>query len=161
MFLVGALRKKARLFQWVVFSADDLALNGPLFLQFSQSYNILKFLLSLRCSIFTSSKKLNEAKGYYFRVFSALWDFFEKKFITERSPFNFLIFFDRMDVEKSQRVYLASNLIFGISKGLYPLSIFLWHCETFFRKKIHQKVPLHFLMFCNNGSYKMRKGNPF
>ena len=58
------------------FSADNLTLNGPLFLQFLQSYNFLQFLLSLRSSIFASSKKLNGPKGYSLRVFSALWDIF-------------------------------------------------------------------------------------
>ena len=79
------------------FSADNLTLNGPLFLQFLQPYNFLQFLLSLRSSIFTSSKKLDGAKGYSLRVFSAVRLLFEKKIFTKGGPpFNFLIFSERM-----------------------------------------------------------------
>ena len=89
------------------------------------SYNFLQFLLRLR-SIFTSSKKLNGAKGYSRRVFSAE-TFFRKKNSPKGPTFNFLIFSDRMDVEKSHMV---------------PLSVFsaLWDFPIFFIKgsPIHQ-----------------------
>ena len=97
------------------FPADNLTLNGPLFLQFLQSYNFIQFLLSLRSSIFTSSKKLNGAKG----IFGSVRLFFEN-FFHRRAPFNFLIFSDKMDVEKSQRVPLS--VFFGIVR---LFSIFL------------------------------------
>ena len=43
--------------------------------------NLKYWRKSLRSSIFTSSKKLKGTKEYaLFRVFSALWDFFSKKF---------------------------------------------------------------------------------
>ena len=56
--------------------------------------------------------------------FSALWDFFLEN--NNSSLFNFLMFCDRMDVEKPQRL---------------PLSV-IRHCETFLRKFVFlQRVP--------------------
>ena len=68
------------------FSADNLTVNGPLFLQLLQSYSFLQFLLSLQSSKFTSSKKLNGAKEYSLRVFSALGDFFLEKKNSPKGP---------------------------------------------------------------------------
>ena len=77
-FLVGPfpLRKKAQLLQWVVFFSLQ---SHPEWYTFHTIFMSHEFLLakyfyffkSLR-SIFTSSKKLNGAKGYPLRVFSAL-----------------------------------------------------------------------------------------
>ena len=107
-FLVGAfsLKEKSPTITVNFFSADNLTLNGPLFLQFLQSYifSVSQFLtiLSLRSSIFISFKKLNGAKEY-FRLCET---FFRKKlFFSPKGPtFKFLIFLDRMDFEKSQMV---------------------------------------------------------
>ena len=82
VFLVGAFSLKEKsptITLGSFFSADNLTLNGPLFLQFLQSYHFSQILLSLRSSIFTSSKKLKWAKGYSLRFFLALRDFFSKK----------------------------------------------------------------------------------
>ena len=71
------------------FSADNLTLNGPLFLQFLHSYNFLQFslsLLSLLSSIFTSSKKLNGAKGTPLKYFRHYETFFLKFFFIKVSP---------------------------------------------------------------------------
>ena len=57
------------------FSADNLTLNGPVFLGFLQPYNFsisYNSYLAYEVVFFTSSKKLNGAKGYSLRVFSAL-----------------------------------------------------------------------------------------
>ena len=132
-FLVGAFSLKEKSPTITVgsfFSADNLTLNGPLFLQFLQSYNfsISQFLtiLGLRSSIFISFKKLNGAKGY-FRLCET---FFWKICFSAKGPaFKFLIFLGRMDFEKSQMV---------------PPFSFFRHCETFFRKKISIKgSPIH------------------
>ena len=100
------------------FSTDNLTLNGPLFLQFLQSFYFLQFLLSLRSSIFTS-KKLNGPKGTPLEYFRLCKTFFGKKFSPKGPPFNFLIFSDRMDVEKSRRAP--------------PPFSFFRHTETFFQ----------------------------
>ena len=103
------------------FSADNLTLNCPLFLQFLQVLNFLQFL-ALRNSIFISFKKLNEAKEYF-----RLCETFFSIFFSPKGPtFNLLIFLDRMDFEKSQMV---------------PHFSFSRHCETFVRKKNHKRVP--------------------
>ena len=88
-FLVGAfsLKEKSPIITvGSFFSADNLTLNGLLFLQFLQSYNfsISQFLtiLSLRSSIFISFKKLNGAKEY-FRLCET---FFRKFFFHRRVP---------------------------------------------------------------------------
>ena len=65
-------------------------------------------------------------RGPPFRFFLALCDFFSNFFSTKGSPFIFLEFCNRMDVEKSQRVL--------------PFSFFR-HCETF--KKIHKRFQIH------------------
>ena len=66
---------------------------------------------------FASEWMLENPKGSPLQFFSALWDFFPK--IAIFSPFNYLMFCDRMDVEKNpQRV---------------PLSVFR-HCETLARQ---------------------------
>ena len=114
--------------EWVVFFSLQSHSEWSTFLTILTILQVLQFLLSLRSSIFTSSKKLNGDKGYSLRVFSALWDFFRKKFSPKGPPSNFLVFSDRMDVEKSQRV---------------PLSVFsaLWDFFPFFFIKgspIHQ-----------------------
>ena len=79
-----------------------------------KSYNltISQFLtiLSLGSSIFISFKKLNGAKEY-FRLCET---FFRKKFSPKGPTFNFLIFLDRMDFEKSQMVPPFS--FFGIER---------------------------------------------
>ena len=90
-----------------------------------KSYNSylanLTYFTSLRSSIFTSSKKLKESKGY---SLGSVGLFFEKNY-PNGSPFNFLEFSDRTDVEKSQRVPPFS--FFGIVR--------------LFQKKCHQKCP--------------------
>ena len=60
----------------------------------------------------------------YFRLYET---FFRKKIFIKGSPFNFLIFSDRMDVEKCQRA---------------PFQFFR-HCETFFQIFFHKRVPIH------------------
>ena len=68
-------------------------------------------------------------KGPPFQFYSALWDFFSGKkiFSPKGPPSIFLLFCDRMDVGKSQRV---------------PLSVYFWYCETFFPKFFfHKRVP--------------------
>ena len=94
-FLVGAfpLRKKARLLQWVVFFSLQSHSEWSTFLTIFTILQVLQFLLSLRSSILTSSKKLNGAKGYSFGVFSALLDFFQKTISPKGSPFNFFDIF--------------------------------------------------------------------
>ena len=103
LWIFLSLRYGADLRRSRLFSADNLTLNGPLFLQsynFSISYNSylayeVVFLHHLRNSTGPKGTPLE-----YFRLCET---FFEKKF-TKLSPFNLLIFSDRMDVEKSQRV---------------------------------------------------------
>ena len=103
--------KKDRLLQWVVFFSWQSHSEWSTFLTI---LTVLQFLLSLRSSIFTSSKKLNGAKGplEYFR----LWDFFEKK-ITKGSILQFFWYFPTEWMLKNP-------------KGS-PFQFF-WHCETFF-----------------------------
>ena len=119
-FLVGAFSLKEKSPTITVGSFFQLTISLWMVHFSYNSYNFIQFLLSLRSSIFTSSKKLKGAKGYSLRVFSALRLFFRKK-IHRRVPFNFLIFSDRMDVEKSQRVPLFS--FFGIVRLFYFFSI--------------------------------------
>ena len=87
LFLVGAFSLKEKsptitVSSFFSFSADNLPLNGALFLQFLQSYNfsISQFLtiLSLRSSNFISFKKLNGAKEY-FRLCETFENFFSPK----------------------------------------------------------------------------------
>ena len=68
--------EKSRLLQWVFFSADNLTLNGPLFLQFFQSYSSylayeVVFLHHLRNSTGPKGTPLE-----YFRLCET---FFQKK----------------------------------------------------------------------------------
>ena len=60
---------------------------------------------------------LHFQSALYANFFRHCETFFRKIFFFEGSPFNFLLFWDRMDVGKSQRV---------------PPSNFFRHCETFF-----------------------------
>ena len=69
-FLVGAfsLKEKTRLLQWVVFfSADNLTLNGPLFLQFLQFLAYEVFLYHLRNS--TGPKSIFGAVRLFSKIF--------------------------------------------------------------------------------------------
>ena len=84
-----------------------------------------------------------------FQFFSALRDiffriFFSKFFFRKRSPCIFLMFCDRMDVEKPQRV---------------PPFSFFRHCEIFFpkMKKIFSSI---FSCFATDWMLKNLKGSP-
>ena len=70
---------------------------------------IMKVLETISCfsACRPSSKKLNGAKGYSLKVFSALRLFLEKR-VSQKPPFNFLIFSDGLNVEKTQRVLPSS-----------------------------------------------------
>ena len=99
-----------------------------------------------------------------FQFFPALRDFFSGKFFSSKGPpFNFLLFCDRMDVGKSQRVppfsffsalrffpenkkkfssifsCLATEWMLKNLKGS-PLSVF-WHCETLARQGLALASP--------------------
>ena len=128
-FVVGAfsLKEISRLLQWLVFFSWQ---SHSVWSTFLTILTILKFLLSLRSSIFTS-KKLNGTQGYSLRVFSDLWDlFFEKKYSPKGPPsIVFGVF--------------RQNGCWKVPKG--PPFQFFRHCETFFsifvfikRSPIHQ-----------------------
>ena len=89
--------------------------------------NLKYWRKSLRCSIFTSSKKLKGTKGYCLGVFSALWDFFSKKTISQRVPCNFFWSFPTERMLKNP-------------KGS-PFQFFGF-VRLFFKKKFSPKVPL-------------------
>ena len=97
----------------VHFSYNSYHLTISQFLNFLQflAYEVV-FLYNLRNS--TGPKSIFGSETF-FRIF----------FSPKGPTFNFLIFLDRMDFEKSQ---------------IPPFS-FLRHCETFFRKKIPEKGP--------------------
>ena len=92
------------------------------------SYNLtVSYNSYLRSSIFTSSKKLNGAKGYSLRVFSALWDFFPKKeFFHRRVPLQFFDIF-------------RQNGCWKIPKG--PPFSFFGIVRLFFSIYFHKRVP--------------------
>ena len=70
------------------------------------------------------------SKSPPFQFFSELRDIFFRNFFPKGSPCIFLMFCDKMDVGKSQRV---------------PLFSFFRHCEIFSRKKNF----FNFFMFCD------------
>ena len=101
------------------------------------------------CSFFRRNLQYRARLKGPLSVFSELLDFFRKLFCTEESPFNFLMFCDRMDVEKSQRVS--------------PFSFFR-HCETFIPKTfiVFKGSPSNFFWyFATEWMLKMWKGPPF
>ena len=106
------------------------------------------FFKSLR-SICTSSKKLNRANGTPLEYFRLCGNFFRKKILTQGSPFNFLIFSDRMDIEKSQRVIPFS--FFSIVRIYFfervPNSPILRHFEAL----------LLFLSLCNDKRWRLNR----
>ena len=103
------------------FSADNLTLNGPLFLQFLQVLNFLHFL-ALRNSIFISFKKLNEAKEY-FRLCETFFRFFSHR----RVPPSICWYFWREWILKNPK--------------WSPISVFLVIVRLLFEKKNHKRVP--------------------
>ena len=114
------------------FSTDNLTLNGPLFIQFLQSYNfsISQFLNFLQLLAYEKVflYHLRNSTGPR-SIFGSVRLFFRNFFSPKGLTFNFLIFLDRMDFEKSQMV---------------PPFSFFRHCETFFEKKISGKgSPIH------------------
>ena len=74
-------------------------------------------------------------KSPTFQFFFGIVRLFRKK-SPKGSPFNFLMFCDRIDVEKSQRV---------------PFSVFSALCDFFSEFFSPFFSPFIFLMFCNNG----------
>ena len=120
------LKKKARLLQRVVFSAYNLTLNGPFFLQFLQSYNFHNSYLAYEVIFLYHLRNSTGPKCTHLEYIRLCETFFRKK-LTKESPFTFLIFSDRMDVEKSRRV---------------PPFSFFRHCETFLNFLI-KGSPIH------------------
>ena len=98
-FLVGAFflkEKSPTITVGSFFSADNLTLNGPLFLQF---LNFLQFLAYEVVYLY----HLRNSTGPK-SIFGSVRLFFEIFFSPKGPTFNFLIFLDRMDFEKSQMV---------------------------------------------------------
>ena len=129
---------------------------------------------------------MGETKGSPF--FSALRDFSEKCFFPKGSPLQFfLLFCDRMDVEKSQRVppysffsalwdffliffsprvplqflwYFTTEWMLKNPKGS-PLTVFFRHWD-FFLIFFSPRVPLQFLWyFTTEWVFKNPEGSPF
>ena len=96
--------------------------------------NLKYWRKSLRSSIFTSSKKLKRTKGYaLLRVFSALWDFFSKKFLMSQNgpPSSFLMFCNWMYVNQSQGI----PLLHFSALCVFFERIFFQKLQVFFQKK--------------------------
>ena len=126
LFLVGAFSLKEKSPTITVgsfFSADNLTLNGLLFLQFLQFLNFLQFLAYEVVFLY----HLRNSTGPK-SIFGSV-RLFRKIFFSPQGPtFNFLIFLYRMDFEKSQMV---------------PPFSFFWHCETFSKKNSIKGSPIH------------------
>ena len=103
-------------------SADNLTLNGPLFLQFLQSYNfsISHFLQFLAYEV-VFSYHLRNSTGPK-SIFGSVRLFFRKKFFHRRFPLSIFWYFWTEWILKNPK--------------WSPLPVFFRHCETFFRKKI-------------------------
>ena len=115
------------------FGAYNLTLNGPLFLQFLQSFKFYNSYLAYEVVFLHHLRNSTGPKGTPLEYFRLCETFFRKKILTKGSPFNFLIFSDRMDVEKSQRVFqffsaLWDFFLFFFHKSV-PNSPIFWHFE--------------------------------
>ena len=113
----------------------------------NSSTKVLQNIIAPNCTIWSSELNQKgfscfpayhtipgETKGSPFQFFSALRDFFSGKFFSSKGPppSIFLLFCDRMDVGKSQRV---------------PPFSFFRHCEIFSENKNFPRF--NFLMFCD------------
>ena len=97
-FLVGAFSLKEKSPTITVgsfFSADNLTLNGPLFLQFLQTYNFsisYNSYLAYEVVFLHHLRNSTRPKGTPLEYFRLCETFIRKFFSTEGSPFHFLLF---------------------------------------------------------------------
>ena len=155
-FLVGAFSLKEKSPTITVgsfFSADNLTLNGPLFLQFLQTYNFsisYNSYLAYEVVFLHHLRNSTRPKGTPLEYFRLCETFIRKFFSTEGSPLSFFTFSRKPtnpDVPKGSPFGLFFENFLMSPKG--PPSSFLIFCNGMYVNKSRRVPLLHLSALCD------------